>query len=119
MKIYEPGERTYNSVYTTQCKPDILKIMRIMNCYGYSYIVDYFDHFIYTYDSSDVFVDIDEDGKTISMNSELTNVMDGATKSYHIHHLGNRNAYSHTYSLYMPRCYTKKMKVKLGWGSIR
>ena len=119
MKLYNIRARTYNSVYTTQCKPDILKIMRIMNSYGYHYIEDYFDDFIYTYDASDVFVDIDEDGKTISMNSELTNTLDGRTKSYHIHHIGNIRAFSWASSLYKSKCYTKKIKVKLGWGSIR
>lgn len=121
MKLYEyccsRPERVYSSVYSTQCKPDILSILKILCRYGYHYVEDYFDNYVSTYDESEIYADIEFDKfDTVNITSSLVDTMTGSVKSYHLHHLGfNMSNYGWVSKFYRVPYYHKKVKVKLGW----
>jgi hypothetical protein len=116
MKLYgNYKENEYNSVYTSKCKLDIIRIVFILKYFGYDYVDDFGDCF-YTYDGSDVYLDIEKDGSSISIISELVSPLSGNTKSYHMHHLGMNNIGGWRSTIYRVPFHVKKLKVKLGWG---
>ena len=108
--------RNYSAVFDPKIKSRIKYVLCLLKYLGYDVTSDTLSEFVYTYDESEVSIEIksrDEQG-TIAVICDMIDLYTGKSKSYHIHKdFTDPGGYS------IGPVWRKYIKVKLGWMVVR